>query len=165
MDRLLRVSPLCLLLLLTAMAVCPAGEPQRHDPAQNPPTRETYRRLADEIEKHFTQGVLKNWFPRCVDREHGGFNPHFLEDWSPGTQNDKTLVFQSRQTWVAAQVAMRYPDLAKEHSQYARHGLDFLDKVMWDQECGGLYWGLDPSGKITDRYGTEKHVYGIGFAI
>ena len=69
---------------------------------QNPPTKEAYRRLAGEVEKHFNSQVLDVSFPRCVDKEHGGFAPHFLEDWSKGDANDKTLVFQSRMTWVCA---------------------------------------------------------------
>jgi cellobiose epimerase len=134
-------------------------------PSADPPTRETYLRLADTVEKHLREGVLAKWFPRCVDRRHGGFLPHFREDWSPGDQNDKCVVFQSRMTWTSAEVARRLPDLADEYRGYARHGVDFLEQVMWDQECGGFYWGLDERGQVTPQYGREKHVYGISFAI
>jgi len=126
---------------------------------------ESYLRLAEQIEAHLRQQVLEKWFPRCVDRQNGGFLPNFREDWSPGTDNDKTIVFQSRQTWVAAEVAKRYPDLRQQYLAYARHGLEFLDRVMWDAEHGGFFWGLDASGKISSRYGDEKHAYGIAFGI
>lgn len=135
---------------------------QTATPAPGP---ETYRRLADEIERHWKHDLLPKWFPRCVDQEHGGFFPHFREDWSPGDQNDKTLVFQSRMTWVAAQVALRYPELRAEYRKHTQHGLDFLARVMWDREHGGFFWSLDETGKTSPRHGTEKHVYGIAFAI
>lgn len=153
-----------MLLLLVIGAGCYAYEPVIHEPAENRPVPETYRRLAAEVETHWTGEVLPAWFPRCVDEKHGGFSPHFLEDWSPGNQNQKTLVFQSRMTWVCAQVAMRYPAL-KAYRDYTRHGLDFLEQVMWDKQEGGFFWGLDETGKITETYGTEKHVYGSAFSL
>lgn len=156
-----RFAQLLLSLLLPALAAtcCPA-QTVAPQPEPNP-----YRRLADEVERHWKQDLLPKWFPRCVDQQYGGFFPHFREDWSKGDQNDKTLVFQSRMTWVAAQVALRYPELRPEYLKHTRHGVDFLAQVMWDQEQGGLFWGLDETGKISDRHGTEKHVYGMAFAI
>jgi cellobiose epimerase len=127
-------------------------------------TAETYLRLADQVEKHWKSEMLAKWFPSCVDGEHGGFRPHFREDWSRGNQNDKTIVFQSRMTWVCVQVAMHYPELRAEYLKYTRHGVDFLAR-MWDQQHGGFFWGLDEHGQISDQYRGEKHVYGIGFAI
>ena len=153
--------------VLSVVAVCVAAGPAR---AEQPPARQTCLRLADEIEKHFHEEVLRPWFPRCVDRAHGGFLPHFRHDWSRPTEpqpgpDDKAIVFQGRMTWVCAQVARRYPDLAEEYAKYTRHGLQCLDKTMWDAERGGFFWSLGPEGKIADRVGTEKHVYGISFGI
>jgi mannobiose 2-epimerase len=142
-----------------------AAETQSHDPARNAPSPETYRRLAEEVETHWRGNVLPAWFPRCIDRKHGGFAPHFREDWSAGTENDKTLVFQSRMTWVCAQVAMSYPELRTEYAGYARHGMDILAGSLWDEQEGGFFWGLDENGKIKESYGAEKHVYGIAFGI
>ncbi len=159
------IALLALGLLAASSVAVLAAEATSHDPAQNPPAPETYRRLADEVEKQWLGNVLPAWFPRCVDQKHGGFAPHFLEDWSAGTQNDKTIVFQSRMTWVCAQVAMRYPELRAEYLGYARGGLDFLAETLWDRQEGGFFWGLDDSGKMTETFGGEKHVYGIAFGI
>ena len=90
---------------------------------------------------------------------------HFLEDWSPGDQNDKTIVFQSRMTWVCAQVAMRYPDLKTQYLGYTRHGVDFLDRAMWDAQ------GRPSSGDWTRRASSgqaraaRSTLYGIAFGI
>jgi len=133
--------------------------------AQAAPVAADYARLAGELEQHFRGQVLSNWFPRCVDREHGGFYAEFREDWTRADENPKTIVFQARQTWVCAQVAQRLPERAAEFRGYAQHGLKFLDATMWDAEHGGFFWGLDENGKVTPRFGTEKHVYGISFGL
>lgn len=152
--------------LVAADAPAPAKTPapvKAAPPAKTP--AQLYQPLADQIESHWRKDLLPLWFPRCVDRKVGGFFPHFREDWSAGDQNDKTIVFQSRMTWVASQVALRYPELRTEYLQYARHGAQFLSRTLWDARDGGFYWGLDPSGLPSDRYGDEKHVYGIAFGI
>lgn len=128
-------------------------------------TAEQYAQLAEEIEGHFLKEVLPFWFPRCLDQEYGGFRPHFRSDGSLGPLNDKTIVFQSRMTWVAAEVAQRYSELAETYRNYARHGLKFLRTVMWDREYGGFYWGVDQNGQVKPSYGQEKHLYGISFGL
>jgi cellobiose epimerase len=161
----LRMTFLLALAIQCAALLARAGGAEAFTPASHPAIKETYLKLADAMEQHFRTGVLARWFPRCLDREHGGFLPSFNEDWSPGAKQDKTIVFQSRMTWVAAEVSRRLPDLAEEYRGYVRHGVTFLDQVMWDKEHGGFYWGLDRAGRVTEAYGEEKHLYGISFAI
>jgi mannobiose 2-epimerase len=129
------------------------------------PSPAVLRQWAERIEKHLRAGVLAVWFPRCIDRQEGGFLPDFNADWTPAAPNDKTIVFQARMTWVAARVASTRPDLAQEYRDYALHGLNCLERYMWDRQQGGFFWGLDRSGKVVDRYGTEKHAYGMAFGI
>lgn len=129
------------------------------------PTPIDYKRLAEEIETHFKNDILPFWFPRCLDHDHGGFRSQFLHDGTQGKGNEKTIVFQSRMTWVAAEVAQRYPELAETYRGYAQHGLSFLRTVMWDHEHGGFYWGLSENGHFIPSYGQEKHLYGISFGL
>lgn len=132
---------------------------------QGPLGATSYVRLADEMEDHLRQGVLRSWFPKCVDHENGGFRPSYLNDGSPGTENEKTIVFQSRMTWVAAQIVMRRPDLADEFRPYVRHGMCCLTDMMWDKEFGGPFWQLTPSGQVHAGKSETKHAYGIAFCI
>jgi mannobiose 2-epimerase len=128
------------------------------------PAKEAYPKLADEVRAHFDANVLKVWFPRCVDDEHGGFRSTFNREWKPAAKQNRFLVFQSRMTWLTSQVAMHRPELREEYLKYARHGVAMLQR-MWDAEQGGLFWGLDENGKIDPQYGTEKQAYGISFGI
>ena len=105
------VGPVLSVILLLA-SVCAAA-----------PAREDYSKLADEVRGHFDANVLKVWFPRCVDEEHGGFRSTFDRQWKPAAKQNRFLVFQSRMTWLAAQVAMHRPELREEYLKYARHGV------------------------------------------
>lgn len=129
------------------------------------PTRETYLKLAAEVDDTLHTDVLNVWFPRAVDNVHGGFHSHFARDWKELPSDGKFSVFQGRMTWVAAQVVQREPALKENFIPIVRHGVDFLANVMWDKQYGGFFWGLDDDGKITPAFGDEKELYGIGFCI
>ncbi len=129
------------------------------------PERETYLKLAVEVDKALHQDVLDVWFPRSLDAKHGGFHSHFARDWREMPSDGKFSVFQGRMTWVAAQVVLREPALQDQYIPIVRHGVDFLADVMWDKQDGGFFWGLDDEGKITSAFGDEKELYGIGFCI
>jgi mannobiose 2-epimerase len=79
------------LLLLACSGICIAQKPAA--PAAEPPTRETYLRLAGEVDNALHTDVLNVWFPRTVDHEHGGFHSHFSRDCSglPATANSRSF--------------------------------------------------------------------------
>jgi mannobiose 2-epimerase len=130
-----------------------------------PPTAESYRKLANETETAFRRDVLGVWFPRTIDSEKGGFHSDFARDWRPTRSGGKFSVFQARMTWIAAQVALRRPDLREQFLPYARHGLAFLADVLWDKEQGGFFWGLDDDGHVSPVFTDRKHLYGMSFCI
>lgn len=129
------------------------------------PGKESYRALGDEVEGALRRDVLGVWFPRTIDLENGGFHSDFGRDWKPGRSGGKFSVFQGRMTWIAAQVAMRRPDLREQFLPYARHGAEFLSTVLWDKEQGGFFWGLEDDGRVSPFYTDRKHLYGMSFCI
>ena len=129
------------------------------------PDRATYLRLAGEIDSALHNDVLNLWFPRSIDKEHGGFHSHFTRDWQWAPSDGKFSVFQGRMTWVASQVVLREPDKKAEFLPVVKQGLDFLENVMWDKQNGGFFWGLDDDGHITPAFGDGKQLYGIDFCI
>ena len=122
------------------------------------------RALRAEIEKSLRQNLLEVWFPRSLDREHGGFLCDFDYRWQPAGPHPKTIVFQARCTWLASQAAIRYPDDPR-YVEAARHGFAFLRDVMWDKEHGGWYWRLDRQGRPDPQARGAKHAYGIAFGV
>lgn len=127
--------------------------------------RETYRKLASEVESALETDVLGTWFPRTVDAEKGGFEAHFTRDWKSAPSQGKFSVFQGRMTWVASQVVLRQPTIKDQFAPIVRHGIDFLQNVMWDKQDGGFFWGLDDDGQISPEFTDQKHLYGISFCI
>src|SRR4051812_45984804 len=120
--------------------------------------------VRDEIEQHLRNGLLEVWFPRCLDRENGGFLCDFDYRWQPAGQQPKSIVFQGRNTWLAAQGVMRYPGDPR-YLEAAKHGFSFLRDRQWDKEHGGWYWKLDRAGNVTPQTKGVKHAYGVGFGI
>jgi mannobiose 2-epimerase len=133
--------------------------------AAEPPTPQAYRRIADEVEASLQRDDLSKWFPAALDDKNGGFFENFREDWSLGRTGEKSIVYQSRLTWLSASAAMRYPKEAEKYLAITRHGAAVLADKMWDREHGGFYWTVDDAGKPTGDHGQEKHAYGIGFGI
>src|SRR5208283_2656755 len=130
-----------------------------------PATRENYQKFQDEAETMLRKDILAVWFPRTVDNENGGFRSNFSRDWKPQPSTGKFSVFQGRMTWVASMILIRRPELKDEYLPIARHGLDYLNNVLWDKQDGGFYWGLQDDGKISPFYTDGKHLYGISFAL
>ena len=161
----------CVALACLMSGHAPASESARtrtksHVAATAAPEPEQNRKLADDVEATLRRDVLEVWFPRTVDSKNGGFRSDFSRKWKPGTQRSgKFSVFQGRMTWIAAQVAMRRPELKERFLPITRHGLEYLSDVLWDKQYGGFYWGLDDQGQVNSFYTDGKHLYGNSFAL
>jgi mannose/cellobiose epimerase-like protein (N-acyl-D-glucosamine 2-epimerase family) len=130
------------------------------------PAAARYRELGGAAEALLRRDVLDVWFPRAVDREHGGFHESFARDWRPTPDGDgRFSVFQARMTWMASTIAMRRPELRDTYLPIARHGFAYLRDVLWDKKDGGFFWGLDEQGKIAPSYTDGKHIYGNSFCL
>lgn len=150
-----------LLALLLSSAACCAQQPA----TSATPTRASYLKLAGEVENALHTDVLNVWFPRTVDKQHGGFHSHFARHWQSLPSDGKFSVFQGRMTWVAAQVVLREPEQKEAFLPIVRQGVNYLQNVMWDKQYGGFFWGLDDDGHITPQFTDHKDLYGVGFCI
>lgn len=135
-------------------------------PVRNfPPTPASYRQVDTLVEANLQNQVLKMWFPRAMDEQNGGFHENYADDWTVLPDSQRSIVYQSRLTWLSAEAVVRYPKGAGVFGACAEHGLDFLANKQWDHQDGGPFWAVDPSGQPTTRYGGEKHAYGIAFSL
>ena len=115
-----------------------------------------------DIEEAMWRHAVDAWFPRCIDRQYGGFICDFDRQWRPGGNQVKSLEFQARQTWFAAaalETAPDHPDLRES----ALHGLRYLEGPMWDSRDGGWFHRLDRAG-VPQELGS-KHTHGAAYAI
>src|SRR5690242_18150075 len=128
-----RASAVAMFVAALSLVACKKSETPPTSPVPRPSLAssqhraETYRLIADEMETHLAKGILENWYPKIVDKTHGGFGPHVNYDWSFQKDNSKFLVFQSRMTWVPAKVALRFPARREPYLAFAEHGLSFLE--------------------------------------
>ncbi|MCY2955240.1 MAG: AGE family epimerase/isomerase [Planctomycetota bacterium] len=168
--------PLLIALLLaigcTHTKPSPTTQQSEESPLTPPPTPATqpapadYTRIADEIESALNRDVVRAFFPACIDHTFGGFHSAFNRDWSRAPSQGKGIVYQSRQTWIASQLALQRPQLRDEFLAITRHGLKFLKNTMWDKSYGGFYWQLNDDGSLPQRpQASEKLLYGESFGI
>jgi len=144
--------------LLATLLPVPAAEPP-----SVPPTADTYRRLATEVDGVLQKDVLDKFFPATEDKAGGGFYENFGVDWTRGRDTTtRSIVYQSRLTWLAAEAAVHDPGQAATYTALSNEGVAELAKLQWDQTNGGFYWTVNVSGTPSN---PQKHAYGNAFAI
>ena len=104
-----------------------------------------YGRIAAEVEANLNWDILPMWYPGAVDNVDGGFHENYSEDWSTVPDTQKSIVYQSRLTWLAAQAAIRYPARAAEYGQYAGTGSTIFADILGQGVRRSLL-GLGTSG-------------------
>jgi cellobiose epimerase len=130
-------------------------------PPELTPNKRSYELLAKETLSNLQNHILNKWFPRATDANRGGFHQDFSEDWSlrPGTE--RSVVYQSRLTWVSAMAARQVPDRRSQYLELSRHGMHFLKESLWDAKNGGFFFH-----RLTSGGGwSGKHLYGNAFAM
>jgi cellobiose epimerase len=170
MQRATLSTAIVAFLLLGTLAAPAQQAPPTPETAAQPityvaPTKENYLKLAGQVETMLHRDELDLWFPRSIDNENGGFYSAFSRDWQPGKSEGKFSVFQGRMTWVAAEIVMRRPELKNQYLPYVKHGVNYLNDVLWDKKYGGFFWGLDDKGRISPMYTDGKELYGESFGI
>jgi mannose/cellobiose epimerase-like protein (N-acyl-D-glucosamine 2-epimerase family) len=118
--------------------------------------------LVPAIEKNLRQSVIPFWFPRSVDREHGGYTIHHGANGEPLPGGTKAIVTQARTLWLASRL-LRSDFSQQGLREAADTGFRFLRDRMWDAEHGGFFWEVDPTGTKVLR--PDKHLYGQAFGL
>ena len=152
-------------LFLLSLVGCNSKQPASKE--TGPEERTTERlAIADEMEAVLTTGMMDYWYPRCVDKEYGGYLSNFDKDWKPMERQSKFIVTQARHTWASAQMALMYPENPL-YMQVSEHGYKFLRDVMWDKEYGGYYTTTNRQGELLEDedFALTKTAYGNAFAI
>lgn len=103
------------------------------------------------------------WFPRCVDREHGGFL-HCLDRDGTIVDTDKSIWAQGRMTWMLLSL---YNTLEQRDDWLAwgESGLAFLEKHGFDSD-GRMFFHVTREGQPIRkrRYAYSESFAAIAFA-
>ncbi len=127
------------------------------------PTPDNYTRLAGEVDAVLQKDVLDKFFPATVDNDSAGFFENFSVNWARGRDiTTRSIVYQSRMTWLAAQAAVHDPAHADMYKKISSHGVEELANEQWDKTNGGFFWTVNNTGTPLNQ---QKHAYGNAFAI
>ena len=126
------------------------------------PTKETYLRIAAEVETNLQKEILQKFFPVTVDEQGGGFYENYSLNWTRTAGGNKSIVYQSRLTWTSAAAARRFPAQAGLYLDMTRRGAACLADKLWDKTGGGFYWQVGTNGQPTS---DTKQMYGHAFGI
>jgi cellobiose epimerase len=114
------------------------------------------------LRKNLEEAVVRFWYPRVVDRVHGGYRVAFDADGKPAPDGSKMIVTQARMLWLFSRLA-RAGHRAPEMREAAAHGYHFLVDRMRDPQDGGYFWEVDETAtRVAD---ATKVIYGQAFAL
>ena len=150
------------------VSACHSSSPP--DANARPSARAARVELATTIRKSLHDEFLKQWYPRAVDRDSGGFLSQFDYRFNPDGTQEKMIVSQSRHVWTTARASQFFPGDSTGFLGESSHGFRFLRDRMWDKEKGGFYWLVtrggtpkeDAPGRIIKQaYGTAFGIYAL----
>lgn len=106
------------------------------------------------------RSILHFWSTKMVDNEHGGFYGRIDGHNVLHADAEKGGVITARILWSfsAAYNYVREP----EYLSMADRAYGYILDHFIDREYGGVYWGVDASGRPVH---TRKQIYGQAFAI
>jgi mannobiose 2-epimerase len=122
--------------------------------------------LVEILYRHFTENLLRKWYPLVIDEKCGGYFTNVTCDWHLAPDQPKMIVSQARHMWTTSKAAAFVAD-GTMYETYARHGLPFLRDFMWDERYGGFFQIRSRDGGYSDcgSWREEKRTYGNAFAI
>ena len=113
-----------------------------------------------QLEEELTGNILPFWMTYVVDKVNGGFYGAVTNDLQVHNEVPRSAILCARILWTFATACRRLG--AEQYLSMARWAYDYLTRVFWDQDYGGLYWQVDYKGNpVFDR----KHHYAQAFAI
>jgi cellobiose epimerase len=121
------------------------------------------RALIPRFEATLRGNIVGFWYPRCLDRMHGGYTVGFGRRGDLTAETSKPLVVQARMLWLFARLVDEEGYDRDEMLDAAELGYRFLREKMLDRRYGGFYWEVDERGERVVR--GEKHLYGQAFAL
>ncbi len=120
--------------------------------------------LRRQFEGELTRNILPFWMTAVVDEVNGGLYGAVANDLRVDNDVPRSAVLSARVLWTFSAAYRRLGD--SEYLAMAERAYDYLTRVFWDSEHGGLYWQVDRRGTpVADRkhhYAQAFGIYGLG---
>lgn len=116
------------------------------------------RSLLEFYRTTLLEDTLPFWFPRCIDREAGGYL-HCVDRDGSVVDTDKSIWAHGRMAWL---MFMLSHELKTDENwpQWGEHGLEFLERHGF-AENGRMYFHVDRFGKPLRQ---RRYAYSESFA-
>lgn len=118
-----------------------------------------------ELKSNLEKEILPNWYPKCLDKLHGGYFSNLSYNFEIMPDQDKMIVTQARHIWACSKFASFFEN--DTFKDIAYHGYKYLLGKMWDNKYGGFYTIRSREGGLSEYNGffDEKRAYGNAFAL
>ena len=124
------------------------------------PRRVDRAAFRQEVEAELTRNILPFWMNHVVDEQNGGFYGAVTNDLEVRNDVPRSAILCARILWTYSAAYRRLG--GKQYLSMADRARDYLTRVLWDHEYGGLYWEVDCRGNpVSDR----KHHYAQAFGV
>lgn len=123
-------------------------------------TRLSDSELAASVRRELLENILPFWRARTLDERRGGFIGQMSNDLHVEEDAPKGLILNARILWTFSAVYRYARD--EQDRALARRAYEYLIHHFHDEQHGGYFWELDPSGAVRD---DTKKVYGEAFCI
>lgn len=145
--------------IIAFAALIPACTPQKEIPREE---KAQLIQLRDEVVADLTGNLLPFWKQYSADPNdpNKGFYGAIAYNGEGIAGAEKSNVLFARYLWTYSAAYRVLKD--KESLELAHRAYDYLNNYFWDKENGGVYWGLNGDGTVSD---STKMTYGQSFAI
>lgn len=128
---------------------------------EDDPTVAAVRETREVIRGVLMENLLPFWYPRCIEREVGGYVVDHDEAGRWTGPGPRGVVPQARVLWFFSRMARN--DYFPEGLDAARHGFDFFRRAFVDPAHGGVYWTVSWTG--DEAVDDTKRLYGQVIAL
>ena len=122
--------------------------------------RDKLQTLRDAVRTNLTDNILPYWMNRMTDRVNGGFYGRIDASEKVYPDAEKGGILNARILWTFSSAfrVLQNP----EYLETATRARDYILKYFIDNEHGGTYRSLNPTGEPSD---TRKQIYSQAFFV
>ena len=116
--------------------------------------------MKKEFENELTDNILNYWVKKVYDPQRRSFIGLIDRNEVPHPDVAHGVVLISRILWTFSAAYQLYPTAI--YQKMADEAYRILIENFWDNENGGVYWSVKPTGEVDD---SSKQFYAQSFAI
>jgi mannobiose 2-epimerase len=119
-----------------------------------------FTKLQKEFSNELTDNILNYWIKKVYDPRRKTFIGVIDENEKPDPEAPLGVVLIARILWTFSAAYHLYPTAI--YKKMADEAWEILTNIFWDNENGGVYWSVSPSGKPVN---DSKQFYAQSFAL